>query len=67
MMLKAIFNQTVRMLIPNTNKITIIITITIYLKDHLLTNNLSQEEYKKTLGFRLFNTWIKLSKKSTIH
>ena len=67
MMLKAIFNQTVRMLIPNTNKITIIITITIYRKDHLLTNNLNQEEYKKTLGFRLFNTWIKLSKKSTIH
>ena len=67
MMLKAIFNQTVRMLIPNTNKITIIITISIYHKDHLLTNNLSQEEYKKTLGFRLFNTWIKLSKKSIIH
>jgi hypothetical protein len=67
MMLKAIFNQTVRMLIPNTNKITIIITITIYHKDHLLTNNLNQKEYKKTLGFRLFNTWIKLSKKSTIH
>ena len=67
MILKAIFNQTVRMLIPNTNKITIIITITIYHKDHLLINNLSQEEYKKTLGFRLFNTWIKLSKKSTIH
>jgi hypothetical protein len=67
MMLKAIFNQTVRMLISNTNKLTIIIITSTYRKDHLLTNKLKQEEYKMTLVFRLFNTWIKLSKKSTIH
>jgi hypothetical protein len=66
-MLKVIFNEIVRMLISNTNKLTIIIITSTYRKDHLLTNKLNQEEYKKTLVFRLFNTWIKLSKKNTIH
>jgi aconitase A len=39
-----------------------------YIKNKIKnTKETNQEEYKKTLGFRLFNTWIKLSKKSTIH
>lgn len=59
-MFKVIFKQIFKkMLIPNTNRLIIIIITTIYHKDHLQINKLKKEESIKTQNFRLFNIWIK--------
>ena len=58
-MFKVIFKQIFIMLIPNTNRLTIIIITTIYHKDHLQINKLKREESIKTQNFRLFNIWIR--------